>query len=43
MVIYGKNIRLYDCDEYTREFYQVLEIFKNQNLGSPQPAGTEAG
>jgi len=21
--IYGKNIFLYDCDQYTREFYQV--------------------
>ena len=28
VVIYGKNIRLTDCDQYTREFYE--------NLGMPQ-------
>lgn len=22
--IYGKNIRLFDCDEYTRKFYEVI-------------------
>ena len=24
--VYGKNIFLYDCDQYTREFYQVIFI-----------------
>jgi len=24
--IYAKNIRIYDCDEYTREFYKNLGV-----------------
>ena len=24
IVIYGKTIRIYDCDEYTREFYDNI-------------------
>ena len=24
--VYGKNITLYDCDDYTREFYNVTNI-----------------
>jgi len=26
VVIYGKHIRLYDCDQYTREFYKNLGL-----------------
>jgi len=29
--MFGKNIRLYDCDDYTREFYR--------NIGIVQPEG----
>lgn len=28
LVVFGKNIRIYDCDEYTREFYEVKKIMK---------------
>ena len=26
VLIYGKNIRIYDCDAYTREFYNTLGV-----------------
>ena len=26
VVIFGKNVKLYDCDEYTREFYESLGL-----------------
>jgi len=26
IIIFGKKIRLYDCDEYTREFYEGLGL-----------------
>lgn len=44
IVIYGKNIRIYDCDEYTREFYEVhpnIYIY-HKNYGNPQPKGDDA-
>ena len=24
LMIFGKNIRVFDCDDYTREFYEVI-------------------
>lgn len=33
IVIFGKNIHIYDCDQYTREFYE--------NLGKPQGSAEE--
>lgn len=33
VVIYSKNIKIYDCDKYTREFFE--------NLGVPQQGSLE--
>ncbi len=30
--ILGRSIRIYDCDQYTREFFQVSILFLNSNL-----------
>lgn len=46
LMIFGKNIRIFNCDDYTREFYEVLKNLLNlayfhflnfKNLGTPQP------
>ena len=33
ITIYGRNIYIYDCDEYTREFYEKL----GQPQGQSEP------
>jgi hypothetical protein len=33
--IYGKNIRVYDCDIYTREFYEKLGVPQSASQKCP--------
>jgi hypothetical protein len=32
--IFGKTIRVYDCDQYTREFYEVKEFCDSSFLAN---------